>query len=108
GAAGVPVLDADLRDRLVYAALAHRDKGGYLSDFDDDAPPEDKPAARSPIFRDRTAPISLRHRTPGGAVRRGAPPRQPDPEQVIGEATEAVIAPPPQPPADPDAEPPSF
>lgn len=74
---------ADLRDRLCYAALAHRETVPYLADYDDEAPDDDHCAGRSAAFRDRTAPVFLRHRTAGGAVRRGAPPGQPHPADLL-------------------------
>lgn len=89
---------ADLRDRLFYAALAHRETGGYLADFDDEAPDRHDDAGRSAVFRDRTAPVLLRHRTPGGALRRGAPPGQPHPRRIVegltaGDAPSAATLP---------------
>ncbi|HLS40597.1 MAG TPA: HNH endonuclease signature motif containing protein [Ornithinicoccus sp.] len=79
---------ADLRDRLFYAALAHRETAGYLAGYDDEVPDRHDDAGRSAVFRDRTAPVLLRHRTSGGALRRGAPPGQAHPRRIIERLTE--------------------
>jgi hypothetical protein len=92
GGAVAGQLDADVRDRLVYAALAHRETDGYLADYDDDAPEGQESAGRSAIFRDRWAPIQLRHRTPGGGIRRGPPPGQPTPAELLEHIADRGVA----------------
>ncbi|TQL50656.1 HNH endonuclease signature motif containing protein [Ornithinicoccus hortensis] len=99
--------DGDLRDDLIYAALAHRDReGGTLAADDDEPAPEYFDLGRGWLHRH--APIQLRHLTRSGRRRNGAPPHQPTPEELIADAT-AEQEPPEQPERpDPSSEPPPF
>ncbi len=83
--------DHDLQDRLVYAALSHRGSGEALAADDDYPDPEYLEFGRGWLHHD--APIQLRHRTRGGKQRRGAPPGQPTPEEVLARADEASRGP---------------
>lgn len=74
--------DADLQDRLIYAALAHRDRSEPLAAEDDYFDPEDRSCG--PGWVHRNAPIQLRYRTHNGQRGNGPPPDQPTPEDILG------------------------
>jgi hypothetical protein len=74
--------DPDLRDRLVYAALAHRDTGGRLA-ADDDHPESELALTANDSLVHPGVPIQLRHRPPGAGTRNGPPPGQPTPEDIL-------------------------
>ena len=86
--------DATLADRLIYAALAHRDPGsGRLADDSDDPTlcalaelPTRSELSSVPTWIEPL--IGLRHRTPGGAVRRGAPRDQLTVRDILHPRTE--------------------
>ncbi len=82
--------DADLQDRLIYAALAHRDRSEPLAAEDDYFDPEDRSCG--PAWVHHNAPIQLRHRTRNGQRSNGPPPDQPTPEEILGLSAPSEVA----------------
>lgn len=74
--------DVDLQDRLIYAALAHRERGDRLAGLDDYPDPEER--ENDGGWLHHQAPIQLRHRTRRGQRRKGAASDQPTPEEILG------------------------
>lgn len=102
--------DPALADRLIYAALAHRNPGeGRLADDCDD--PDLCAMAEMPTRSELSSVpgwveplLGLRHHTPGGAVRRGAPKDQPTVRDILHPVPETL----PDRPARASAPPPPF
>lgn len=80
--------DADLQDRLIYAALAHREPGDRLAGLDDYPDPESREIGGGWLHHQ--APIQLRHRTRRGQRRKGPASDQPTPEEILG-MTEGTV-----------------
>ncbi len=103
--ANPPGIDPDLGNRLIYAALAHRGPRDYLADdldeqhtCDDTALPTRAQLAAGEDFG--TPLFDLRHHTPGGALRPGAPPGQPSIHGLL-HPPDPDAGPPPAPPGPP-------
>ncbi|WP_141785588.1 HNH endonuclease signature motif containing protein [Ornithinicoccus hortensis] len=92
--------DADLQDRLIYAALAHRGPGDRLAGSDDYPDPEAREIGIGWLHHQ--APIQLRHQTRRGQRRKGPASDQPTPEDILGITQEQAG------PGVPGDEPPPF